>query len=203
MPSMYELPKDPRKIRQRIRRYERKLRLEKDEFGWYSDGAGKRYFLGPLYLLMNDLAGAIESFDWFEKEFPDDGGDPGHRLCWALALHLSGRTEAAERKLQQAMLCNLYILPHLLGLDRDRLDIWHGSNLAWPEYVRYLPPEFFSLWDDEALRWASELYHSERFREAEARYIEIHRELLDLRPGERRTDLVREAGRLMGYRGSL
>lgn len=73
------LPKDPRKIRERIRSYERELRCEKKEYGGYDNGAGKRYLLGPLYLLMGDFQGAIKSFRWFEKEFPDDGGESGHQ----------------------------------------------------------------------------------------------------------------------------
>ena len=47
MSSMYDIPKTPQKIRERIRRYERKLRKEKEESGMIHDGAGKRYFLGP------------------------------------------------------------------------------------------------------------------------------------------------------------
>jgi hypothetical protein len=36
------LPTDPKKIRQRIRSYERKLQQEKDRIGAYDDDAGKR-----------------------------------------------------------------------------------------------------------------------------------------------------------------
>ena len=99
---MYELPKEPRKIRERIRRYERKIQREKDVLGRVRDGAGKRLLLGPLYMLMGDLDGALRSFKWFEEEFPDDCGDPGQGLCWALALYHSGQKEAAARKLRQA-----------------------------------------------------------------------------------------------------
>ncbi len=49
----------PRKIRERIRRYERKLRAEKYRYGDYDDGAGKRHFIGPLYLLLGDNEGAL------------------------------------------------------------------------------------------------------------------------------------------------
>lgn len=42
-----ELPKDPRKIRGRIRSYERKLRREKEEYGGFDDGAEKHFLLGP------------------------------------------------------------------------------------------------------------------------------------------------------------
>lgn len=99
---MYDLPKEPGKLRERIRRYQRKFREEKSRRGTIHDGAGKRY------------------------------------------------------------------------LDE-------------------IPPDFFSLWDEDALKWAAGLYDSEEFRGVASRYIEIHRELLDLPPGPIRTRLVREA----------
>ena len=77
-----ELDQDFRKIRDRLRQHERKLRKEEHEYGSYHDGAGKRYHIGPLYLLMGDIQGALDSFDWFVEEFPDDCGEPGQYLCW-------------------------------------------------------------------------------------------------------------------------
>jgi hypothetical protein len=41
---MYELPKEPGQIRERIRLYQRELRTEKGRSGLIHDGAGKRYF---------------------------------------------------------------------------------------------------------------------------------------------------------------
>ncbi len=73
---MYQFPKEPKKIRERIRRYERTLRKENQEFGSISDGYGKRYLLGPLYMLLGDTAGAIKSFEWFDKTCPGDMGEP-------------------------------------------------------------------------------------------------------------------------------
>jgi hypothetical protein len=49
-------PTDPRRIRDRIRRYERALQRELDA-GYGSDGYGKRYVLGPLYMLLGDVDG--------------------------------------------------------------------------------------------------------------------------------------------------
>jgi hypothetical protein len=57
----YEFPQDPKQIRARIRRYERSLRQEQERFGHIGDGSGKRYLLGPLYLLMGDTDGAHQS----------------------------------------------------------------------------------------------------------------------------------------------
>ena len=40
---------EKQKIRARLRSYERKLQKEKKEHGFYRDGAGKRYQIGPHY----------------------------------------------------------------------------------------------------------------------------------------------------------
>ena len=190
---MYALPKEPSLIRERIRRYQRKLRVEKARWGMIRDGAGKRYLLGPLFLLLGDLDNALDCFRWFEAEFPDDCGEPGHHLCWALALYRGGDHEAAARKLRQTMLMNLYLIPHLLGQKVARIEMWHGSSDEEPVYLEEIPFEFFSLWDEKARQWAAQLYHSEPIRAVLSRYIEIHRELLSIRPGPPRTRLVSEA----------
>jgi hypothetical protein len=64
--------KRPQEDPARIRRYERALRKEYDDTGFYSNGYGKRFLLGPLYLLKDDLEGALKSFAWYEETFPDD-----------------------------------------------------------------------------------------------------------------------------------
>ena len=71
---MYNLPTEPRKIKERIRRYERAFAKELQEFDMISDGSGKRYLLGSLYLFLNDVEGAYNSYEWFEKTFPDERG---------------------------------------------------------------------------------------------------------------------------------
>ena len=53
---------DKQKIRSRLRSYERKLQKEKREQGFYRDGAGKRYQIGPYYLLLGDNEGALAAF---------------------------------------------------------------------------------------------------------------------------------------------
>lgn len=193
---MNNLPKEPAKIRQRIRRYERAFEKELAEYGMYGDGAGKRFLLAPLYLVMGDLDGALKSFDWYVKEFPDDSPDAGHYLCWALALYRSGDNKVATRKLGQAMLANLHLLPHLFGENTKRLDIWYGCNLAEPEYIDYLPPEFFDIWTPEEREWARQLYDSELFTRIRREYIDIETQLRDEPRGLRRSQLVSDASEL-------
>ena len=190
---MYQFPREPGEIRERIGGYQRKLRAEKTRWGVIHDGAGKRYLLGPLFLVLDDLDNAINCFRWFEAEFPDDCGEPGHHLCWALALHRCGDHEGAARKLRQTMLMNLYLIPYLLGQKVERIEMWHGSSDAEPAYLEDIPFEFFSLWDDGARQWAAKLYRSEPFMAVLSRYIEIHRQLLNMLSGPKRTRLVTEA----------
>jgi tetratricopeptide (TPR) repeat protein len=195
---MLEFPNEPKKIRARIRRYERKLRKEYEATGFYGDGYGKRYLLGPLYLLMGDLEGALKSFEWFAQTFPDDTGEPIQNLCWALALYRSGNLAEATLKLRQAMLSNPYLIPRLLGIAQDELDFGYYFNLFQKEDVEYMPPEIWALWDEAALQWAEETYYSPGFQQVRDRFIEIQEQLKSEPRGPKRSDLVEEAFRLRG-----
>ena len=166
-------PTDPKRIRERIRRYERALKREQ-EAGYGGDGYGKRFLLGPLYMLLGDVDGALASFDWYVDAYPDDGGEPYQYLTWALALFRGGRREEAFNKLYQAMLENLYLVPFLLGRNPQSLDVWHGSNLEWIEYAVEIPHELVSLWDAAALHWAEEVSDHPAVVEKVARYVAIH-----------------------------
>lgn len=193
---MNQIPKDPKKIKERIKQYERELRNEEKRYGAIHDGAGKRYWLGPLYMLLGDVAGALKSFKWFQERFPDDTGDPFQYLCWTLALYRSGDLAAASQKLRQTMLSNLYLIPHLLGLKQGILDIWHGSNLDEKSYLQYAPPQIFELWDEAARQWANDVYHGPELSQVRERYIEIHHQLKTEPRGPKRTQLVMEASSL-------
>jgi hypothetical protein len=188
---MTDIPTDPKKIRTRIRRYERKLQQERGELGGYHDGAGKRYFIGPLYLLLGDLAGAVGYFHWFDQEFPDDSGDPGQYLCWTLAMYRAELLDEAVTKLQETMLQNRFLLPRLLGKNVDGLHISPDSDELAMMYLDCIPKEYIELWSERELLWASTLYDGE-LSTVRARYIEIERELEHEPRGERRIRLVNE-----------
>lgn len=188
---------DPTKIRSRLRRYERRLAKEKRELGHYSDGGGARYLVGPHYLLLGDLEGALKAFGWFEKEFPDDTDEAGHSLCCALALLRASRTSEAAEKLKKTALLNLYVLPRLLGDPQPtRSNLWLGSNLEWPEYADSLPAAYFRLWHEDERAWAQATASTPQFTAAVDRWIQIHTELDGLPAGERRSQLVNETWKL-------
>jgi hypothetical protein len=180
------------KIRSRLRSYERKLQKEKKEHGFYRDGAGKRYQIGPHYMLLGDDEGALAAFQWFEKEFPDDAGEPGHLLCWSLALHRSGNEVGAAKKLRQTMFSNLYLVPRLVGSPIAELDIWHGSSDAELSHAEYVPEAYLQLWTEAERSWAKGLYESRGFQAVRERYIEIASALDTTPPGPERSRLVEE-----------
>jgi len=193
---VYNLPTEPRKIRERIRRYERAFAKELQEFDMISDGSGKRYLLGPLYLMLNDVEGAYKSYEWFEKTFPDDVGEPLQYLCWTITLLRKDDINKASNKLIETMLKNLYLIPHMLGLNPERLDIWHSSNYKDIEYLSYLPPVVMKLCTEKELDWISKKYHSEKFTAIREKYIGIYRYLKTEPRGPKRTELVEQASKL-------
>ena len=194
-------PTDPKRIRERIRRYERALKKEL-EMRYGGDGYGKRFLLGPLYMLLGDVEGALSSFEWYESAYPGDDGDPYQCLTWSLALYRSNRREEAFNKLYQTILQNLYLVPHLLGKNPQPLNIWHGCNLAEIEYALDAPPELLALWDDEARQWARKVSEHPGVVEKVTQFIEVHRELIIERPGPRRTSLVEKSFKFQHYRFS-
>ncbi len=187
---------EEQKIRSRLRSYERKLRKEKEKYGFYDDSAGKRYQVGPHYMLLGDNDGALAAFEWFDKEFSDDVGEPGHFLCWSLALHRAGNEIGAAKKLRQTMFSNLYLVPRLLGSSIAELDIWHGSSDAEPSYVEHIHEPYLRLWSDAEREWVGSLYDCPGFRSARERFIEISRALDSTRAGPERSRLVEEMHKL-------
>jgi len=93
-------------------------------------------------------------------------------------------------------LSNLYVLPHLLGLDQDVINMWHPSYLAHKSYVGCIPESIFHLWEPPAIQWADTVYHSEPIRRVRDRYIAIYTQLKAEPRGSRRSELIQEAHQL-------
>jgi len=127
------------KIKNTISRYKRAMAKEKKEWGMISDGSGKRFLLGPLYLRIDDTHGALKHYQWFETTFPDDSGEPFHRMAWSLTLYRNGDTEEAAKMLLKTMFLNLYLFPILFGENPEPIQMYHGNNWAELPYVQQAP----------------------------------------------------------------
>jgi hypothetical protein len=185
-----------KQIKATITRYRRLLNIEWKEHHFISDGAGKRYMIGPLYLRIDDTKGAMGHYNWFEKMFDDDSGEPFHRMGWTLTLHRHGDDPGAERMLLIAMLTNLYLFPTLFGDDSEIEEGRYGSNRTELAYITEAPKWMLSLWTEEELDWARNIYYGEQAAEIRDRYITIHQFLELERPGEKRSELVMEVSKL-------
>ena len=131
-----------------------------------------------------------------QKVVPDDSGEPVDYLCWTLALYRAGDRPAASRKLVQTMLRNLYLIPALIGIAQPRLDIWHGSNWAEPDYAEYGVTEVAALWDADALEWARHEWESAAVQRVRERYLQLWMQLSHEPVGPTRSRLVEAMSRM-------
>jgi tetratricopeptide (TPR) repeat protein len=189
---MSYFPEDPIKIKARIKSYESALKKEYKTYGFYDDGYGKRYLLGPLYVLLGDYEGAIKHLEWFEKTFPDDIGDPYQYLCWILVLYKVGDQVKTREKVFQTMFMNLYLIPFILGIDQPNLPIWHGSNLAEKLYALECPKELIKLWDTEARNFLNEVWFNPETEKIRNQYILLLKELNTENDRDKRGGIIKK-----------
>jgi hypothetical protein len=185
-------PTDPKKLRERIKRYERAF---KDRH--HDDGAGKRLLLGQLYMLAGDLPGALKSYAWYKKTFPDDTTEPFNHLCWTLALLRSGDEVAAKEKARELVFDNLYIVPIFLGETPANHGFHHFSNWGVAAYILEGPKdELFALWTEDEATWLKTQWQSPELQADIARYIELQLKLDKTSGLEDRRKVMREADRV-------
>lgn len=194
---MSSFPETDRKLKARIASYRSALNREKRAFGAISDGRGKRYVLFALYFVLNDLKDSEAYFRWYEKECPDDVGEPIQKVCWALGLHRMGKDREARHMLAGLMLSNLYMIPQILGEKVAEYDIWHFSNRGMIDYVTHIPDRVLENITQDDSDWMKALYVSPEFQRIRTRYIEIYHKLLSVREPKARGPLLDEAYSLL------
>ena len=194
---MYDFPQNKKALEKRISSYRNALLKEQKQFGYVNDGAGKRYLLFSLYLVLNNLEQVQYYLSWYENEFSDDVGEPIQMLCWALILKRLGKNAEARRKLAETMLSNLYIIPKVLGKEIAAYDMWHSSSDADINYIDYMPREVIAALTEAEIQWISQEYDSLDFRHFRKRYIEIYDQLQGLKNMDERKKLLAESHTLL------
>jgi hypothetical protein len=161
---MFVFPDTEQKLRRKISGYKSALAKEKNTHGFISDGSGKRYLLFSMYFVLNELDKSKEYLVWFSREFPDDAGEPIQMFCWTLLLYRMGQSNGTKRKLAEAMLTNLYLIPNVLGEEVQEYDMRHSSNFAEIDNVEELPHEVRREISGAEIQWLRDLYESFEFR---------------------------------------
>ena len=190
---MFSFPDTEQKLKRKISSYKSSFKKERANIGFINDGAGKRYILFSLYFVLNDLSKSQEYFTWYEKEFPDDVGEPIQKLCWALSLQRMKKDCEAKYMLGDLMLSNLFMIPHVLGEGVAKYDMWHSSNYKYLDYLSYIPEEVLDSINEPDFNWMKELYFSFEFRRIRERYIEIYNKLDATLDHEERMRLLNES----------
>lgn len=185
-------PTDPKKLRERIKRYERAFKEPH-----HDDGAGKRLLLGQLYMLAGDLPGALKSYAWYKKTFPDDTTEPFNHLCWTLAFLRSGDEKTAKTKLRELVFDNLYIVPIFFGETPTDHGSRHFSNWSEAAYILEGPKdELFALWSESEAKWLKTQWQSPELQADIRRYIELQRKLDKTSGPEARSQVMKDADRV-------
>jgi tetratricopeptide (TPR) repeat protein len=154
-----------------------------------NDNQGVRYLIGPECLRVGDNDGAIDAF---QKCLHEEAG-----CAFGLAL-AKLRAQGPSAEIGEALLtgfaANRYIAPMLLGDTWERLDAFHGTNMAEPEWAHDVIAAQADLWHAvprgaELLRfwWAAPQVATWR-----RRLDEIMLRLKDLTPGNARSASVSE-----------
>lgn len=105
---------------------------------------------------------AVEFIEWFEQEFPDDVGEPAFLLFVAIGYYRLGLLEKARTYLLDAMLSNIYLLPHLFSKSLPEQDMWHSSNRAQPDYIWEIE-EFLDEPTIQERKWFKVQFENEAF----------------------------------------
>jgi tetratricopeptide (TPR) repeat protein len=108
-----------------------------------NDNQGVRYLVGVEYLQVGDNRGAIEAFEKCAGE------EVGCAFGLALArLRACGPSADVGEPLLLGFAANRYVAPMLLGERWERLDAFHGTNMAEPE------------WADDVIKAQADLWHA-------------------------------------------
>ena len=189
-------PKTLKGLSNRITKIRTYLSETKREYGWLDDSGGLRYELAYLYFLLDDNRRSSEYMRWFDREFPDDTGEPFQLLCRALMLHRMKKTTEAEKFFVKTMCSNIYMVPSLLDMKIEYEEIHHSIDWAEPGYVTNMPDRLRAAITPEDTTWIRDTYHSMRIQEIQAQYLEIEKQLVILPPGEKRKALVTQKFKL-------
>ncbi len=124
------------------------------------DNQGVRFFIPLLHLLSENQDAALEYYEEYTRNFPNDYAEPSFLFGWGLALSFKDQETEAKEKYREAMLKNIYVAPMLLEEPEPPRSLWHPNDRAEPAYAGEFIDSYAVLWDREpsALRLLRETW---------------------------------------------
>jgi hypothetical protein len=173
---------EPKKIKERIKLYERRL-LHRN----LKVGPRAKYMIGPYYLMLNDTSGALKHFEWLERQYPDLPQEPFQGLCWVLTLIRVKQFKKAIFRLKELHLTNVYLIPNLIHVKCRQVNIKH-LNMPWStiEYLKSGPLFLLELWREEELKWLKDTWLCAEFQDLVESQLQIDQYLLKTKDPEER-----------------
>lgn len=180
-------PKELKKIKSKINRYEKNFKRAQP---FFDDGGGTRFLLGPLYLVVDDIEGAVKHYKWFARKYSDSIDEPMHTLCRAITFFRNGKTKEAEYFFRRTHLSNTYLIPSLLGIPFYEMQVSQSWMWDTKEYALGTDPLFLNVFSESDLNWLRNSWNQKEFQELVKLHIELV-EKLDKEPvGPVRSALV-------------
>jgi tetratricopeptide (TPR) repeat protein len=179
------------KYREAIREFEELLRRNPH------DNQGIRYLIGGIYHLSGNLSKAISYYkkagsSWFGQR------DPETEFNYGLVLFQTRKYDAAILQFRNSFLINHYLPEIVVFRTVKPLDIWHGSNVAEPEYALDYWQSYSKLWTrhPRAIAFLRLVYDDETVQSDLRRFVEVRAKLLGEKDFAVRSSLVDEELRI-------
>ena len=179
------------RVRKKIEKYKKALKADKKYWGgYYHDGAGIRYAIPNLFIKIIDYKGGLKYLNWFDKNFPDDIGDPIFLFEWTFILFKCGKLKEAEEKAHRTFFSNTYLWDIFLGKKLLNLDITESSSWEFQSIGNYFTYTSSDTEFIEFTSWIQGVLNNRRFLETVNEFVQIEQQLKTEPVGQIRSELV-------------
>lgn len=180
------------KIKKTIRSHRSKLSAEKRKFGWYDDSGGRRYVIAELYMKIGDYKGAINYFNWFDKEFSEDIGYPDFNLYKAAAYFENKKMDKAARETFYTLFSNVFLIEMICKNPVDHIKYKGYSNLQTKEFAEYTLKTCLTVLSEDFKTWLCEFICKEEYQNVLKEYVALNKLISDESAGATRNNLLNQ-----------
>jgi hypothetical protein len=180
--------KNPATILNKANKIKKNLLKQKQLFGFIDDGSGMRYVIPAMLMEIMELTKGKRYYTWFNKEFPDDIGEPYMFLQWLLLFYYRKEFKIALTILKKIIHQNIHLIPLILDQPLKHLDgFWYGSNYEDENYITKAEIDKMIYINADFKKWLGNNYGKKEYQEIVVKFIELRKELNKTRNFTKRT----------------